>query len=118
MALKKCPICELNYLRGNETVCHVCQKAKKNRDEEEEFITICFECGENPVVAGHELCAECMLEAKRQAELELTADKVRQDELAVPLEDDLENPIKDDENVDLIKELLDAPVEDGSKVGI
>ena len=36
--------------------------------EEEE--TLCSECGEAPVVRGYDLCANCLREQKRQAELE------------------------------------------------
>lgn len=89
MALRKCPICELNYLRGNETICHVCSKAKKRVDEVEEEL-ICIECGENPAVSGRELCRECLLEQKRQADLELLADKIRQDEMDEPLEEEID----------------------------
>lgn len=90
MALRKCPICELNYIRENETVCHVCLKAKKRLAEAEDEIIMCIECGENPVVEGHDLCRDCLKEQQRQADLELLADKVRQDEIDEPLEEDIE----------------------------
>lgn len=76
MALRKCPKCELNYIREGEEYCNVCLRAMKNGriqsepavEEEEE--TLCSECGEAPAVRGLELCADCLREKKRQAELE------------------------------------------------
>lgn len=45
MALKKCPKCELNYIRGDA-----------------------------PAVEGYELCADCLREQKRQKDLENVLD--------------------------------------------
>ena len=75
MALRKCPKCELNYIREGEQYCNVCLRAMKNgriqaepAAEGEE--TLCSECGEAPAVHGSDLCADCLREKKRQAELE------------------------------------------------
>lgn len=90
MALKKCPICELNYLRGNETMCRVCAAERSHRHEpEQEEEILCSECGEQPAMKGQELCEECFKEQRRQAELELHADRVREEEMEEPLEDDI-----------------------------
>lgn len=91
MALKKCPICELNYLRGSETMCRVCASERKHKSpvEETDEIVLCSECGENPVVHGKDLCAECLKEQRRQADLERLADKVRLEESESPLEEDI-----------------------------
>ncbi len=79
MALKKCPKCEINYIRGEAEYCDVCARAMKrvaakriHEDEEEELEEglLCSECGEAPAVKGHELCHECLREQKRQQELE------------------------------------------------
>lgn len=86
MALRKCPICELNYLRGDEKLCHICQKAKKHVEESWEPI-MCTECGEQPAVEGGELCADCLMEQERQAGLEDLADEVRAREMDEPLDD-------------------------------
>jgi len=80
MALKKCPKCELNYIRGDAEYCDVClrevrretSKAKQAAPVEEEIL--CSECGEAPAVAGYDLCAECLREQKRQKELENAVD--------------------------------------------
>lgn len=92
MALRKCPKCELNYLRGNETICRVCaaemDKKRKNIVETEDEVIMCSECGERPAVRGKSLCEECLREQKRQADLELYADKVRADEADDPIEED------------------------------
>ncbi len=79
MALKKCPICELNYIKGDARHCDVCMReikraASRNRQvEEPEEDVICAECGEAPAVHGSELCAACLKEHKRQVELENAA---------------------------------------------
>ena len=91
MALRKCPKCELNYLRGSETICRVCaaeldKKRKKMTDPEE--VIMCSECGERPALRGKDLCEECLREQKRQADLELHADKVRADEADDPIEEE------------------------------
>ncbi len=89
--LKKCPICELNYIRGNETMCRVCaaERSKRHTVKKEEEIIMCSECGENPALPGHDLCEECLKEQKRQANLEVLADKVRADEAEDPIEEDI-----------------------------
>ena len=89
--LKKCPICELNYIRGNETMCRVCaaERSKRHTIKYDEEIIMCSECGENPALPGHDLCEECLKEQKRQANLEVLADKVRADEAEDPIEEDL-----------------------------
>lgn len=75
MALKKCPRCELNYCRNNAEYCDVCLrelahigKGKEEQDEGE--VIMCSECGDNPVVPGHDLCLECLKEQKRLQDFE------------------------------------------------
>ena len=101
MALRKCPKCELNYLRGEESLCRVCaaELDKKRRIEPaEEEIILCFECGERPAVHGKELCEECLREQRRQADLELHADKVRAEEADDPIEETFDVENEDPEN--------------------
>ncbi len=83
MALHKCPRCELNYIREEETYCDVCKRelkraqarGKQMEDEtDDDEIIMCSECGEAPAVRGGELCSACLKEQKRQAELENAAD--------------------------------------------
>ena len=88
MALKKCPKCELNYIKGDAPYCDVCMNemrrvfAKQKPHEEEGEPLLCSECGEAPAVQGHELCVECLKEQKRQQELE-DAQDLALDELDV-----------------------------------
>lgn len=96
MALKKCPKCELNYIKNDEQYCNVCMREMKKaisrhkQEEEEAEIIMCTECGEAPAVKGGELCAECLREAKRQTELENAT------ELGVDFDEDDE----DDEDIE------------------
>ncbi len=89
MALRKCPKCEVNYLRPNETLCQVCASSLKHKKPVEEEVIMCSNCGEAPAVKGTDLCEECLKEQKRQAERELMADKIRADEAEFPMEDDI-----------------------------
>ncbi len=64
MGLKKCPRCELNYIRDDEKLCNVCRRSAKLSDESEEEI-MCIECGEHPANRGKDLCPECYRESLR-----------------------------------------------------
>ena len=90
--LRKCPICELNYIRGNETMCRVCaaERSRRHTVKNDDEIIMCSECGEKPALPGRDLCEDCLKEQKRQANLEILADKVRADEAEDPIEEDLE----------------------------
>lgn len=85
MALKKCPKCEINYMRDDQQFCDVClrqMKSRKRNKPVEEEERMCSECGEVLAMPGHDLCEDCYNEQKRQQELEnviLTEDP---DELA------------------------------------
>ena len=47
MALRKCPRCELNYIKDDEKYCNVCRREMKGGDSEpEDSIVMCSECGE------------------------------------------------------------------------
>lgn len=83
MALRKCPKCELNYIKDDAEFCDVCVRAMKrvaarDHSDEDEIVTagevlMCTECGEAPAVKGSELCVGCLKEHKRQIELENAA---------------------------------------------
>lgn len=64
MGLKKCPRCELNYIKDDEKLCNVCKRSAKLSDDSEEE-SLCIECGEHPAMRGKELCAECYRESLR-----------------------------------------------------
>ncbi len=98
MALKKCPRCELNYIREGEKYCEVCKREMKGESESEETVQICVECGENSVVKGSELCAICLREARRQEKLAEVAEEIRTpDQINMPMSgvalDEIEVPL-------------------------
>jgi len=64
--MKKCPRCELNYIKDEEEYCNICRREMKGEEEPEETFDICPECNEHPVVEGEELCALCLKEKLRQ----------------------------------------------------
>ncbi len=67
MGYKKCPKCELNYIRDDQQLCDICSRKYKGFDEEDQQETVmCSECGENPAMKGKDLCAACYKESLRQ----------------------------------------------------
>ena len=46
---------------------------------------------------SHDLCEECLREQKREAELELMADKLRANEADMPLEEDIDEEDSEEE---------------------
>jgi len=104
MGLKKCPICELNYIRDDQKYCEVCARAQKNMKhlrEQEELESLCIECGENPAVEGSDLCAECLREARRQEKLKSKESLSEEDVLGLDGLDAMEVPLLDDEDDDI-----------------
>ena len=84
MKLVKCPRCELNYMREDESLCSVCRKELQG-NEPDEPMDLCIECGEHPAVPNGELCVRCLRASVRAAKE------------AAALEDD--DPIMDDDEV-------------------
>lgn len=122
MGLRKCPRCELNYIRDDEKYCNVCKRYMKGEHDVEDGVAICIECGENPSVKGSELCAPCLREARRQEKLEkikngiadvdsLDIDEVGIADVEVPLPGDAEE-IPESELEEIDKELGDDADED------
>jgi len=68
MGFKKCPRCELNYIKDNEQLCNVCMRSVKHEPEPDEEL-ICIECGEHPALKGRDICAYCYKESLRQEQL-------------------------------------------------
>lgn len=66
MAVVKCPICEINYMKEGEPCCQVCQRERNRRcsDAAQEDVEMCIECGEYPAEPGEELCARCLAEQR------------------------------------------------------
>ena len=85
MAVRKCPRCELNYIRGDAPYCDVCmselRREKKSKPAEQSAEPIlCSECGENPALPGRELCEACLREQRRQRELEFADNSEEEDD--------------------------------------
>ena len=102
MGLRKCPRCELNYIKDDEQFCSVCRRSMKGETENEDAVVMCTECGENPAVKGGELCAICLREVRRQESLEKLADSRKKGEAVDELGDvemdelEVEVPIDND----------------------
>lgn len=103
MGLRKCPKCELNYIKDDEQVCYVCRRYMKGEAESDDGVVMCSECGENPAVRGGDLCAICLREARRQENLEKLADAMTPDEPA---------DVDDIDDIDDIDN-LEVPIDNG-----
>lgn len=104
MALRKCPRCELNYIREGEKYCEVCRREMKGESEPEETDQICTECGERPAVKGSDLCAICLREARRQEKLAEAAEEIQApDQINMPIStaalDEIEVPLPDESEI-------------------
>ena len=67
MGYKKCPKCELNWIRDDQKLCDICSRKYKSFDEEEQQeVVMCSECGEHHAMKGKDLCAACYKESLRQ----------------------------------------------------
>jgi hypothetical protein len=75
MALRKCPRCELNYIKENEKYCAVCLREMNGQDDTPEAVDMCVECDENPAVPGSDLCVFCLREKQKQEKLERMKEK-------------------------------------------
>ena len=69
MKLKKCPRCELNYVKGDDELCRVCQQKQKRDDESKrERVEMCPTCGTRVALKGKELCAVCLKEQQKMSD--------------------------------------------------
>lgn len=75
MALRKCPRCELNYIKENEKYCAVCLREMNGQDDTPEAVDMCVECDENSAVPGSDLCVFCLREKQKQEKLERMKEK-------------------------------------------
>lgn len=62
---RKCPRCELNYIRDEEKYCKVCLREMKGEDKKDE-IELCTICNENIAIPGKDVCLFCLKEMNRQ----------------------------------------------------
>ena len=65
MTLVKCPRCELNYLRNNESICKICHRELYGNQPIEEVET-CSTCNEAPALPGKDVCLYCLREMNKQ----------------------------------------------------
>lgn len=98
MKVVKCPRCELNYMLSTESMCDVCKKERKMKDEPQETLDICPACGERPVVPGEEFCKICLRERKRIEQAEAFDDEDEKDAAAEETEE-LEPDMEDEAEV-------------------
>lgn len=112
MGLKKCPKCELNYVRDGQKYCDICSRKYKSALDSESEDLMCIECGERPAIKGKDICALCYKESLRQEHLQnqrKTAAAIDVDDVDL---DDVEMPLNDDVPETEIQEISDAFADD------
>ena len=99
MGLRKCPRCELNYIRDDEKLCDVCSRKRRSDDDDDNDELLCIECGVHRAMKGRDICAYCYKENMRQEQLA----NQRKSSAALALNDvaidDVEVPIDDDDKI-------------------
>lgn len=119
MALRKCPRCELNYIKEDEKYCNVCRREMKNDPEADDSMTICSECGENPAVKGSDLCAICLREVRRQELQSNGVEPMTNPESLVlntgVLDEDMEVPLSSDDIPESELNEIDKELSNGSE---
>ena len=106
--LRKCPRCELNYIRDDEKYCNVCRRDMKGEVDTDDLQTICIECGENLAAPGKELCTYCLRERQRREKLEKLMERPSADELTdmdVDQLDEIDMPISADIPTEELQEI-------------
>lgn len=107
MALRKCPRCELNYIKDDETICNVCRRSAKGEPDDLEQ-GMCVECGEHPAIKGLELCAYCRREQRRRENLESLIDKPVKIEIEIEQFDEIDVSLPTDMPSEELDELKSA----------
>ncbi|HHW69889.1 MAG TPA: hypothetical protein GX392_00870 [Clostridiales bacterium] len=110
MAYKKCPRCNLNYIKETDILCKVCvedlsKKLGDNGDEEE--YDICPECGENIIRADESMCYDCMVESLKE-DVKKQSKKLDEDEWDIYADDESDSSddlIIDNDDIDSLEEL-------------
>lgn len=114
MAYKKCPRCNLNYIKDVEVLCKICLdevgKAIRANDLDEEEYDICPECGENIINVGEEMCNQCLMEQMKD---EVSEESRKKDEWGdfLPKDDD-EDIFEDDDEDEGLKDLEEINLEE------
>ena len=110
MAYKKCPRCNLNYIKDVDALCMVCMEdlGKSSRlGTDDEDYDICPECGDNVIKSGEEMCYQCQLERTKDTGSEVVKKSTEWGEITPGTEVtdtfhvDLEEEIEELEKVDL-----------------
>ena len=122
MALRKCPKCELNYIKDDEKYCNICKRdMKREADETDDLQNLCIECGENKALRGQDVCGYCLAEKRRREKLEKLMDNPSMLDMEMEQLDEIEVPsssdIPTDDLNDIHKEFGDEDENDAEADG-
>lgn len=108
---KRCPRCELNFIKKNEKLCSVCQAELSNKDEYiDDDLELCPICKTNYIQPDEIMCASCLKEHQTE-DGEVSTDWTKyidRDE-----EDDYESPDEETGEMASVTTLDDNDILDG-----
>ena len=93
MGFKKCPRCELNYIRDTETYCKVCLREMRGEEPREE-VELCTVCNEAPAMPGKDVCLFCWKEMQARGDKEAAKEDDEDDDIG--LDDAVDDDIMPD----------------------
>jgi hypothetical protein len=114
---KKCPRCELNYIRIEEEYCALCKEELKGvvvtePEEDEEDEDLCPRCKVNYVSDGEKYCEQCLKEIEAEKEKGARDDYWEEEPDAEDLAEDFIDDMLDDADLASLGELADEEFED------
>lgn len=108
---KRCPRCELNFIKKNEKLCSVCQAELSNKDEYiDDDLELCPICKTNYIQPDEIMCSSCLKEHQTE-DGEVNTDWTKyidRDE-----EDDYESPDEETGEMASVTTLDDNDILDG-----
>ena len=109
---KKCPRCELNYIKVEEDYCPICKAEMKltNDDSYSDDMELCPVCGTNFVSVDQVMCDEC---AKKRS-LDDVVDEGDNDNVSRKSKDDWDEESKALDSIE--EESIDSPIDDDIEV--
>ena len=116
---KKCPRCELNYIKSTDDYCLVCLQelklaAESSDSSMDEDLELCPVCGQNFISPDQKMCEDCAKQRGIDLEYDDNDDEIEDDQQDVSSEEDWDGGMESGEDVELIP--LSAMEEDEDDV--
>ena len=125
MGLRKCPRCELNYIRDDQQYCDICKRDMARDRAKDDTPDLCIECNENVAVPGSDYCVFCLREKRKlESMAEMASKEILEKVVSAGVSDiddleiEMDNDIPEGELKEIDEELCDDDLEeDGYTMG-